>query len=418
MGQTLFIILGVPRSGTSSISRAMRVFGARHGPHLLDPHETNPRGFWEDVEVLAIDEALLAANGGRWDRLGFVFDPEGVNPEALAARARCFLNDAAAAATPFAIKEPRMTRLLKFWQPLFEATGWDCRYIIALRNPISVAASLLQLQQMDGVQAALLWAEYLMNAVRHTAGTPRIVLDYDSLIVDPEGVIRAAGKALGVSGFDAAEMRDYCESFLTAELQHTTHDLNEVFASPDVPSPVAEFYARLLRCANGELDLESREIEASLEALDIVWDSITPVWRWLGRLDDAAARLNAQIAVRNSAIADVTADLAARDDQIARLTQHLMDRENEIAELTRIVAERDRSISQLTQLTAERDAQIASLAHQLGDQKTALETCERSLSARDALIAGIISTKSWKLTQPLRKLRAWQLKPRRAQTEL
>ena len=55
MSNTLFVILGVARSGTSAMSRAMKVFGASHSKNLLPCHETNPKGFWEGRVVKCVE---------------------------------------------------------------------------------------------------------------------------------------------------------------------------------------------------------------------------------------------------------------------------------------------------------------------------------------------------------------------------
>ncbi|WP_410962460.1 hypothetical protein, partial [Salmonella sp. ZJHZ20_0067] len=72
--------------------------------------------------------------------------------------------------TIFAFKDPQTSLLLPFWQAIFKQMAIETNYIICLRNPLSVAASL---HKRDGVLAAkaqLLWAKYLEAALSYTAG--------------------------------------------------------------------------------------------------------------------------------------------------------------------------------------------------------------------------------------------------------
>ena len=55
------LILGSGRSGTSMLAGTLRGAGYYMGAHLLPADEANPRGYFEDDEINAINEALLAA---------------------------------------------------------------------------------------------------------------------------------------------------------------------------------------------------------------------------------------------------------------------------------------------------------------------------------------------------------------------
>ncbi|MDR2744920.1 MAG: hypothetical protein LBB66_06995, partial [Desulfovibrio sp.] len=48
------MVLGMHRSGTSAVSLSLRVFGARHGDSLVGGLSSNPKGHWEDIDVLRL----------------------------------------------------------------------------------------------------------------------------------------------------------------------------------------------------------------------------------------------------------------------------------------------------------------------------------------------------------------------------
>lgn len=59
----LVIVLGMHRSGTSALSRSLMALGLSLGQSLLDPQPDNPLGYWEDREIVAINEEVLASSG-------------------------------------------------------------------------------------------------------------------------------------------------------------------------------------------------------------------------------------------------------------------------------------------------------------------------------------------------------------------
>ena len=56
---------------------------------------------------------------------------------------------------------------------------------MVIRNPRSVAPSLIQRQGMDAVTAHLLWLVYVVPYLSEIANRPFIVTDYDLVMADP-----------------------------------------------------------------------------------------------------------------------------------------------------------------------------------------------------------------------------------------
>ncbi len=62
----LVLVLGMHRSGTSTLARGLRVLGVALGKNLLPAHPCNPKGFFEDAGLYAFNKALLAQLGLTW----------------------------------------------------------------------------------------------------------------------------------------------------------------------------------------------------------------------------------------------------------------------------------------------------------------------------------------------------------------
>ena len=181
------LLLGMHRSGTSAIARGLGALGVYLGDDFLDAQPENPTGYWEDKGIVALDERLLAALGLRWDDTSPValraFERRRVR--ALRRDAIRYLNRTFTSAPLWGFKDPRTIRVLPFWQRALRDCEVDDSYVVAIRNPRSVAASLFTRQAMDADTAYRLWLVHMVPFFNDVIGKPFVVVDYDLLMRDP-----------------------------------------------------------------------------------------------------------------------------------------------------------------------------------------------------------------------------------------
>ncbi|MFP6559962.1 sulfotransferase family protein [Paraburkholderia sp. B3] len=254
---TLIVVLGMHRGGTSAINRAMVTMGADLGDHLGTPKAgENDKGFFEDLDIVEINEQILAATHSKWHTLAPV-DFSRIDPAKLAAlrmRAASVLREKCRNRT-FALKDPRLSRLLAFWQPVFDQAQLRVAYVIAVRNPVSVGLSLQKRNGFAPERSYALWLGHMVPALQATHNKLRTVVDYDGLLDSPlDELTRMAGQ-LGFALNDE-RVRTFESEFLDRNLQHwrcATHDLAGMRA---VPQEVRELFTALVavsridRCAN------------------------------------------------------------------------------------------------------------------------------------------------------------------------
>ena len=71
VNKKILIVLGMHRSGTSALTRGLQVLGVSLGDNLMPAFEgNNNKGFWEDLEIVSLNDALLAELGMSWHSLG------------------------------------------------------------------------------------------------------------------------------------------------------------------------------------------------------------------------------------------------------------------------------------------------------------------------------------------------------------
>ncbi|RJS92207.1 sulfotransferase family protein [Salinisphaera sp. Q1T1-3] len=270
---TVVAVLGAGRSGTSAITRGLSALGVDLGANLRRAGGKNPTGFFEDNDVLAISKRLKSALGIRGHSVRLLDDAEFETPRMKAIQADAVATlGARFGNTPlWGYKYSRTLRTMPFWEGIHAALGLDTRYLIALRNPMSVARSRGKINPQRGRQV---WSdmEWLVNVVPYfarTAGRPRAVVDFDRLMADPRGQLMRVARDLGlpVGPDQAAGIEEYATKFLQQDKPASRFSREDLLADPAVNRWTAEGYQLLDAVAADELSQASDEFGRRWQAL-------------------------------------------------------------------------------------------------------------------------------------------------------
>jgi hypothetical protein len=148
---TTIVVLGMHRSGTSTITRMVNLCGASLGGPTAAANAWNMAGHWESLEGLAINELILRFSKGSWDN-----PPPSLRCDAsIRWKMRKFiarLHQHGVAAW----KDPRTVLTYSLWKPLLTRTV--C--LATFRHPLSVARSLQRRDGFDLKKGLELWRVY------------------------------------------------------------------------------------------------------------------------------------------------------------------------------------------------------------------------------------------------------------------
>ncbi len=61
-----YVVLGMHRSGTSSVAGVLALLGAAAPKSLMGPAADNPKGFWESYAVSELNDRILATGDSNW----------------------------------------------------------------------------------------------------------------------------------------------------------------------------------------------------------------------------------------------------------------------------------------------------------------------------------------------------------------
>lgn len=305
------IVAGMHRAGTSAVARGLAVLGFDLGPRLMSADvRMNARGFFEDIDIVAQDDALLAAHGADWKSVALLagVDWREARHADAAAAARALLAARVAPPARFACKDPRMPRLLPFWQDALDALGLSAGYVIAVRHPAAVVASLTARDGLDPRRSAWLWTIHLACALAYSQGRPRVVVDYDRLLADPG---RELGRVAVAFGLPAPETNDpalasFRDEFLSADLRHAHFASDDL--DPSWPPLVADAHALAVRLAGDDPDTAATDAAATA-----LWERMRafgPLLDYAGSVErsaDDVPRLTSELAWAQTSLTEAQA---------------------------------------------------------------------------------------------------------------
>ena len=138
-------------------------------------------------------------------------------------------------------KDPRTIRLLPFWHSVLHRLEVDECYLVMIRNPRSVATSLLQRQGMDARTAHLLWLAYMVPNLSTVASRPFIVTDYDLVMADPRRQLERIARGLNIPLNDSSKagIEQFAGNFLDPNLRHSFFDPSDFETVPELGPPDA-----------------------------------------------------------------------------------------------------------------------------------------------------------------------------------
>lgn len=220
----LILVLGCHRSGTSVVARSLECLGAELGPRASWGGPDNP-DFAEDQDVLAINEITLNLAAMRWDRTSICVPRYNF---ALEYEAVTVLLRRLSRYPIWALKEPRMCRLLPFWRPAFEEAKAEVSVVEVVRHPLAVAHSLKARNDIPIAAGLALWLDHVCCYLcDRDPAWPWVTVEYDRFLADP-------GTALARIAFELSLALQSSPPVLRPELRH------HVFTAADIlPAPIA-----------------------------------------------------------------------------------------------------------------------------------------------------------------------------------
>jgi len=233
------------------------------GDRFLDPREDNPKGFWEDHDLLNLNFEMFDCLGMEWNRLTPMTDDEVCKlvERGFLEKACALLVSKLKSGGTVALKHPGTAKIFPFWKKVFAQCGCEVDLLLAVRHPLSVAKSL---ERRDGIQkcyGSLMWLAHVIPSFSLPKGSRALVTDYDCFMSDPAKELTRIAKCFQLQ-VDPAEMKSYQNEFLDSNLRHSSYTLSDLEAESQLPSMVSEVYRGILDLASDRAALhDSKSVD-------------------------------------------------------------------------------------------------------------------------------------------------------------
>lgn len=259
MNSRAVLVVGMHRSGTSAIARGLRALSIDLGDNFFDLQADNPTGYWEDKTIVGLSQRVLEELRLKWD------DTTPIEAERfrhhrirlVGLKAVHYLRGAFGSKPLWGFKDPRAIRLLPFWRAVMRDVPVDDSYVVAIRHPRSVAASLFRRQDINEEKAQRLWLVHNVPFLHELRDKSFVVVDYDLLTAEPRAQLERIARKLrlpAVDGTISREIDRFAGEFLDESLRHTVFETHDFNATTDLGRLTEAAYHALYDLASDRLE--------------------------------------------------------------------------------------------------------------------------------------------------------------------
>ncbi|MEB5557638.1 glycosyltransferase [Vibrio cholerae] len=414
--KSVVVVLGMHRSGTSALTKALQVMGVSLSENLMPEGEFNPKGHWEDMDVVAINDKLLAHYGHVW--FSATQPKLNLNDDYV----ELLLNEAVAMVKQrvqqfdlWGFKDPRTSRLLVFWLEVFERANVLPKFVYALRNPLDIVRSLARRDGLTHRQGYLLWWWHTLPNLSLLHSQSVTWVSFNMLLTQPKKVITQLQQHLSLASLPDESVATFCDSFIEPSLSHSCAQLSDLYQDEQHFQPVLELYTVLEKLSSNELTLEQWLDDGGVLQLEEVFQPVFMTqWSLLAEQLNQSALKNYALLyhanIRNQQLVDDSRNKQAElQNAIQSLQKDLVEKDQHLVTLNdKLIEISDAYLTQKKTLEQQehfaKEAQFK-LVQELEQKNVTLEQAQQHIQALLAAIAEIHHSTSWKISAPIRTVR-------------
>ena len=218
------VIVGMHRSGTSATTGAMQCVGVQLGEKLYAGHSgINAKGYFEHSDIADANDAALLSMGSSWDDILPKEDGWWQRKELLphSGKMRQYIRRDFSKSPLWALKDPRVSRMLPWWMEIFRDEGISPHFIFVVRSPDEVYRSLEKRDGFSREKSFMLWLLHYLEAEKESRGHPRTFVLFENFLEDPTGELLKIEHQLGVRfPVPVPDAKECLDSFLSKDLRN------------------------------------------------------------------------------------------------------------------------------------------------------------------------------------------------------
>ncbi|MGA2404672.1 MAG: hypothetical protein ABSG91_23715 [Syntrophobacteraceae bacterium] len=228
------VILGMHRSGTSLVANFVHAIGVDLGNDLMPANEWNAAGYWESRKIWEAHEKILKELNCDWHNPPLSLPANWWRKPAIQELKNGLLefvrSECKRTEKLWGFKDPRTAILLPLWREIFDELQLKPLYILSVRHPGSVAASLARRDRLGLANSQALWLKTYLDALTQTRHNQVGVVDYDRWFGSGMEQARTVIESLSPhQSISEEQIADAVNQTIHSGLRHHSSEHNERF---------------------------------------------------------------------------------------------------------------------------------------------------------------------------------------------
>lgn len=394
----VILVLGMHRSGTSALMAG--IHAVLDIPLAIETNHAgrdNPKGFFENSDVVQLNDRILSGCGASWEHIGACLTLDRESPEYQTYRreAMALLNAYFGDCRIWGMKDPRFSVLLPFWEDVLGELGAQVYRVIALRHPLEVALSQqtrhhtfpdFHLAGKDVDYTLNLWYWYNDRLLRDLCDDRNWVVGFDDLLAEPDAILSHIGQILGRPVLPD-RLAEYGRQFLEKKLKR--HHVN--------PTTMAMFQGRYgyvftlyerLRAYACRRQLVLSDVPGLLGDLpdaQLLRSWVLPMYGYVDTLKSRLQTSREELAAAGLQAEQFRQQHDALQAQIQSLEQNNAQKEHRNAELEAQVQDKAKALADSQAIAAGTEQALAESRRIAAGMEQTIADCRRELSQVSAL---------------------------------
>jgi len=250
-------ILGMHRSGTSAVARAINILGVYLGEEgdMARSKPDNPTGFWERDDVVVLHDHISNHFNRSWDSPLSLPHAWYLCEDAKPIKAELFalVKNIFSGHELWAWKDPRTCLVFDMWKDVINELGMEIACLFVVRNPLDVARSLEKRNNFPHDKSFGIWFNYNISALKASLDMPRVFISYDCFLADWETELKRCATGLDIEWpADDSKLTEQMDSFIRPGLRHSKSGVKEL-EEANAPRPVRELYGLIMDLLSGKI---------------------------------------------------------------------------------------------------------------------------------------------------------------------
>lgn len=323
----VIVVLSAGRSGTSLLMKALGNLGMTLSKDMIPGSMGNPEGFFEDAEIVQVHQELFE----KLHTKPTLPLPDGWLESDPIKKARPQLRKIleerlAQSNTMWGFKDPRTVSFLPLWSRILNAPGTVPVFLLAVRDPATVATSLKrQINRAEAV-TELQWLQRTCDALHHTSADCFIV-HYEDWFTRPNEMAQGLLQYTGLDQYFTSNIDEALKEVIKPNLNRAVY--NEYTVQNEY---VLKLYDVLKDCRGDDFDRVKlmETAKACRKAMNAFKGWSMEAQKYLGQHETLRGKVRNQsemLEKKNKRATDLETDLNKEK-------QHATDLETDLQKLT------------------------------------------------------------------------------------